>query len=373
MTDSKSRYKKLFGSFKSPIQLTALIGTVSAIVGFIILFKGNFYLTSIVIIILALAWLLRFCIKLAFSKTEPLVVGGKGVYEYRTERPYALSGVILIPLLMMSGFVYLFTQGKPIVSQAIFGTFTPSPTNTLPPTMTPTLTATLTPVPDAYSLYYLFILDASSRMLANFNESETKWQDLQASALNHLIYGLPDRANYGLIVLGGNLVNSTGTCDNPNQEVVTLGLNMKTTLIETIKNVQPYGVASLADAITLARDIFERQQGDVHRKLMLFLGGGDECADDKWMALKYFLKDYQKSELIDVFTEVVVLPDETIDPVVFTDLQTEITRLGIENEVAINAPKDNQELQAVLGNIYSQSMDQARQYEPAAVADPTHW
>ena len=102
--------------------------------------------------------------------------------------------------------------------------------------------------------------------------------------------------------------------------------------------------------------------------MFLFLGGGDDCLTDKWVALKYFLTDYERSGLIDVYTEVVILPDETIDDAVITDLQTEITRLGIEEEVALSAPKNDQELQNVVGAIFDQSMEQARSFEPEAVA-----
>ena len=231
MSEPSTFFEKIQEFFRSPIRLTAIIGTITAIVGFVILFGEHFYLASIVIIVLGLGWLLSMCWKLAFSKTPPLIEGGRGVYVYPQARPYALTGIVIIPVLMFGGIVYLFRYGQPIVSQAFLGTFTPMPTNTFTPTLTSTLTASPTLPPPADSLYYLFVLDASARMTLGFDGSETKWNDLQASALNHLIYGLPERANYGLIVLGGNLVNSTVSCEVPNQQVVTFGNSTKMTLI----------------------------------------------------------------------------------------------------------------------------------------------
>jgi len=353
---------------KLPDQLLKVTSLIGVIVGFVNLVKGNFYLVVLLAIILLIVWVLRWLIKIAFQKTGPLIEGGKGFYTFEKYRRYALGGISVLLIFMLGSPIILSVYQMPYIKYALIGTFTPTPTNTFPPTPAPTDTPTQTLVPPADSLYYLFVLDASARMRLSFNGSETKWDDLQTSAVNHLIYGLPERANYGLIVLGGNLFNSTVDCDIPNQQVVTFNDNTKMTLIQTIKNVQPYGVASLADAIILARRIFEDKRGDVHRKLLLFLGGGDECAKDKWVALKYFLRDYEKSGLVDVYTEIVILPDESIDDAVINDLQTEITRLGIEEEVAVSAPKNDQELQTAFVTIFNESIVQARVYEPVAVA-----
>lgn len=353
---------------KLPDQLLKVMSLIGVIVGFVNLVKGNFYLVVLIAIILFIVWLLRWLIKIAFQRSEPLVVGGTGFYTYEKYRNYALGGISVLLIFIIGSPIVLFVYQIPYIKYAFIGTFTPTPTNTFTPTPAPTNTPTATLVPPADSLYYLFVMDASARMKLSFNGSETKWDDLQASALNHLIYGLPERANYGLIVLGGNLFNSTVNCDVPNQQTVTFNDNTKMTLIQTIRNVQPYGVASLADAIILARRIFEDKRGDVHRKLLLFLGGGDDCSSDKWVALKYFLSDYEKSGLIDVYTEVVILPDESIDDAVIDDLQTEITRLGIEEEVVVSAPKNDQELQTVFVTIFNESIAQARDYEPVAVA-----
>lgn len=168
--------------------------------------------------------------------------------------------------------------------------------------------------------------------------------------------------------MGGNLATSTQTCADKNQEAVTLGLNTQKTLIDTINNLRPAGIASLGDAIKLSRNIFEKKQGNIQKKLFMFLGGGDNCSTDKWVALKYFLKDYKESLSINVATEVVILPDESIDLDLVTQLQDDIKRLGLEKEVNVQAPKNDQELQTVVVNIYNQTITQARPFEPRAVA-----
>jgi len=204
-------------------------------------------------------------------------------------------------------------------------------------------------------------------MKAKFNGSKSKWESLQNSALKHLIYGLPERANYGMIVLGGGLPVSTKTCGDKNQEAIKLGMDTHGTVVSTIDKLNPADVASLGDAIKLSRNIFDQKQGNIQKKLFMFLGGGDDCNNEKWDALKYFLKDYKKGTSIDVSTEIVILADEFIDPDLVAELQDDITRLGLENEVNLETPKDDNELQMIVANIYNQTIEQALTYEPASV------
>jgi hypothetical protein len=238
---------------------------------------------------------------------------------------------------------------------------TPTPT----PTPTDTATPTPLPLPEAAKVYYLIILDASSRMMVGFGGSDTKWASARESVLDLLTSGLPSKANYGLVVLGGNQPGSTQTCDDPNQMLVPLSLGQRKTAIEKIEGLEPQGVASLTDAIRLASDELLDLPGDFDKTIIVITGGGDACRPhDEWESLLDLLELSFGS--VNAHAELIILADEDVDKEVLAAVQ-DITRLGLEN-VRADASSDQEELASTADDIADRAIERAREVEPAAIA-----
>jgi tetratricopeptide (TPR) repeat protein len=99
---------------KVPGWITGLIAFVTAVVGFVKLWQGDTGLVTTVLLAIGVGGGTLGCAYLAFKRTLPLVLGGKGTWQYRRWRPWALAGLVIIPLLTASGLSYhLYEQAQP--------------------------------------------------------------------------------------------------------------------------------------------------------------------------------------------------------------------------------------------------------------------
>jgi hypothetical protein len=223
------------------------------------------------------------------------------------------------------------------------------------------------PIPKADKLYFAFLVDASSRMADPFDGGRTKWDAVREAALDNLIFGLPSRANYGLILLGGNSGGQTSNCEQV-EMAYSFRPDSRSSVETLIQSQQPRGVTSLAKAIDLARDQLLKLSDDESTvkdvELFVFLGGGDGCLNDDYRPLLFFLQNsarFLSKTHIDIF----VLSKEPIDPAIEeaikeSDQQTEAVR--------VNITRNQPELETAVEQSSLDAKERAREVEPTAVA-----
>ena len=93
-----------------PSWITGLIAFVSTVAGFIKLWQGDAGLVTIVLLVIGVGGGWLGCTYLAFRRTPPLVPSGKGTWQYPRWRPWALAGLVIIPLLAAGTVGYYFHQ-----------------------------------------------------------------------------------------------------------------------------------------------------------------------------------------------------------------------------------------------------------------------
>ena len=100
---------------KFPRWITGFIVFVTAVVGFIKLWQGDTGLVTVVLLVVGIGGGLLSCLYLAFKRTPPLVEGSsKGVWRYPRARVWALTGLVLIPILVGGVVCYhLFEEAQP--------------------------------------------------------------------------------------------------------------------------------------------------------------------------------------------------------------------------------------------------------------------
>jgi hypothetical protein len=223
------------------------------------------------------------------------------------------------------------------------------------------------PIPKAGKLYFAFLVDASSRMLDQFDGGRTKWDAVREAALDNLIFGLPSRANYGLILLGGNTGSQTSNCEQV-EMAYSFRPDSRGSIETLIQNQQPQGVTSLTKAIDLARDQLLGLSDDDSTvksvELFVFLGGGDGCLNDDYRPLLYFLQNSARL-LSQTHVDIFILSKEPIDPaveeaIVKSDQETEVVR--------VNITRNQPELETAVVESSLESKERAREVEPTAVA-----
>ncbi|MEJ2303834.1 MAG: hypothetical protein P8Y14_20090 [Anaerolineales bacterium] len=79
-----------------PNWVKAAILFIGVIVGFIISFRENSYLYVTVSVALLLVGAFGFSLFIAFTKTRPMIEGGRGMYRFERYRPWAFVGMVLI-------------------------------------------------------------------------------------------------------------------------------------------------------------------------------------------------------------------------------------------------------------------------------------
>ena len=83
-----------------PAFVQGAIGLLTLIIGFVVLFRDNVYLSVTVSSALILIATFLLCIYLVFAKTPPLVEGGRGVYRFEGYRILALVGIFFVLILV---------------------------------------------------------------------------------------------------------------------------------------------------------------------------------------------------------------------------------------------------------------------------------
>jgi len=98
-----------------PERIMGFIVFVTAVVGFIKLWQGDTGLVTVVLLVVGIGGGLLSCLYLAFKRTPPLVEGSsKGVWRYPRARVWALTGLVLIPILVGGVVCYhLFEEAQP--------------------------------------------------------------------------------------------------------------------------------------------------------------------------------------------------------------------------------------------------------------------
>jgi hypothetical protein len=223
------------------------------------------------------------------------------IYGKGTRAPRVAKFLLLIPvarlalilalaLIPLFGFVPPFSQpiiimvnGTPTFTPTI--TITPTQTLTATATVTSTPTSTLTPTatPKAQGVYYMIVLDASSKMTETF-DGKTKW-DAAQSSINAILSGLEPGANYGLVTIGGAASSdSADPCSEPSAVKSFFAPRQK--ISDQIAELQPAGGGSYSTAFALAKDQYEGLPENTVRILIYITGSSDTCAaEDEWQAL----------------------------------------------------------------------------------------
>jgi tetratricopeptide (TPR) repeat protein len=89
---------------------TGLIAFVTAVVGFIKLWQGDVGLVTIILLAIGMGGGWLGCAYLAFRRAPPLRPGLKADWKYPRWRPWALAGLVIIPLLAAGAVGYHFYQ-----------------------------------------------------------------------------------------------------------------------------------------------------------------------------------------------------------------------------------------------------------------------
>jgi len=97
---------------KLPTGISGAVSFISAIIGFVLLLQGNYQISIKVITFLALGALFFSSLYMAFTKTPPLVEGGKGVYAFSKYRAWAFVGMGVSILLLFLVMYILQNQNE---------------------------------------------------------------------------------------------------------------------------------------------------------------------------------------------------------------------------------------------------------------------
>jgi len=114
MTENESK-PELFDLIKRlPGWITSLIAFIAAIIGFIKLWQGNAGLMTTILLILGIGGLLIICAYIVFKKIPSQFDATTKRFAFPKLRPFAITGLILIPLIFIVGFTYqIYLKNKP--------------------------------------------------------------------------------------------------------------------------------------------------------------------------------------------------------------------------------------------------------------------
>lgn len=201
--------------------------------------------------------------------------------------------------------------------------------------------------------HYFVVIDSSSRMnvvfpdnTSGFPAGTSKWAALQGSIQGLLDFSL-DSNNYRLIVLGGNHPISTRSCNQIENKYI---LDDREKIIDTIRLLEPGGVASLNNALRKVSDVLPNIPEGQKTFLYIFLGGGDECAKndgkDEWEGFKNFLRG--TASVIDrVEIEIILLSNEDETIIGADEITKTITKYNLTN-VNVHTPENSVELEQLI-------------------------
>ena len=109
---------------KLPVWVQGVIGLIAAIVSFVILFRENYHLGLVITGLTILVSVLCLSAYIAFAKTPPLIIGGKGVYRCENYRIWALRSIAFI--VVGIGLMLLLRPSRLYITTAFVGTATPT-------------------------------------------------------------------------------------------------------------------------------------------------------------------------------------------------------------------------------------------------------
>jgi hypothetical protein len=288
-----------------------LAGTILTLVSVYGVYQTNFPAFILVVVPVIVLTIIFVGIYLILVRTAPQIIGGRGFPVFSPLTRFT-AGLVIIGTLISSSVYYVSDQGRAELKKAWNGTSTPTPTNTLLPTLTPTLTLTQTLIPtatpDEQGIFYMFVLDASVTMMESF-EAQSKW-DAALRAVDSILVGLEDGANYGLVAIGGAPgIGSSNPCEEPSLLAVPFSTN-KVDVGGKVGQLQPGGGGSLYKAFVLAVDELDRLPDSTVRSLIYITGSEDACeSQDEWADLERFFKIRGDARL-DIYSEIIILDDK---------------------------------------------------------------
>jgi HEAT repeat protein len=114
-----------------PTWVKGTIAFFTTVIGFIVLFLNNLYLSITVSIATVLIAAFTFCAYVAFSKKQSEFLSGRSVYRFPQYRRFAMAGLLIVPLI--SATLIAVEKTRTIAVIAFVGTATPVWTITPPP------------------------------------------------------------------------------------------------------------------------------------------------------------------------------------------------------------------------------------------------
>jgi len=183
-------------------------------------------------------------------------------------------------------------------------TFTQTPSNTPTPTFTFTTTPIPTSTPEEQGIYYMFVLDASLKMQEEF-ETQTKW-DAALRAVDGLLVGFEDGANYGMVAIGGSPgAGSTNPCSI--DSLSTLPFSTKEAVGKQVSELQPGGGGSLYQAFVVAKNQFDSLPKNTVHTLVYITGSEDACeSEDEWANLERYFKA-KGDDGLNIYSEIIII------------------------------------------------------------------
>ena len=104
---------------KLPAWISGVISLTSALIGFVLLLRENAQLGATILAILLLAGLFLGFVYGAFSKTPPLVAGGKGLYRFEKYRSWPFVGIGFV--VGFTAAILIIQPSRDLVKSAITG------------------------------------------------------------------------------------------------------------------------------------------------------------------------------------------------------------------------------------------------------------
>lgn len=296
------------------ISFPAIIGILLAIIGKPQVLRFGLYVYLLALILINARYVLLAKKTVEVKNFLNGTTEDKIVDRYPHLHPYARGSSIFS--LGVTFILLIVPPFNTPVVELVYGTRTPTPMNTSTPTSTSTKTATAsvtftpslspTSTPEAQGIYYMFVLDASLKMTETF-EVQTKW-DAALRAVDALLVGFEDGANYGLVTIGGapeiGVVNPCKV-----DSLVTLPFTTKKVVGEQVGQLQPGGGGSLYQAFVVAKNQFDNLPKNTVRTLVYITGSEDACADeDEWVNLERYFRA-KGDDGLNIYSEIIIIDD----------------------------------------------------------------
>lgn len=319
------------------ISIPTLISLLSVIAGRIDILTVSIYILIVVFIASNSVYIL-------LAQKEVLTVSVRGedptkklIHRYRFFLPVARGGLVL-SVLLTSVFYFMPPFNRP-VNIIVHGTLTPIPTNTSTSTATGTSTFTSTPNPTptviSDATYILIVLDASAEMQEPF-DTTTKWEAALES-VRGIIAGLDPLANHGLVVIGGESMQSG---DDPCREPSSLKVpfSNQAAVSAAIDQLEPTGGGSLYQAFTLANNQFRNMPPGGNGTLVYITGSSDICGQDEWAELKRLFQIPGPGGVVaQLFSEIIVIEnDQAIRRTIQDQLEAVSPNLNVQAPTSIS-------------------------------------